>query len=1569
MELSGMFYWREWISASTVVWWLGTITPCVIIVYLVLLDLAYRLKPLRGLFRWVTTPFTNFLVLEDLLDPVGKTVQPPVWKRRILVVLPAAEALSWIALFFYTLLVPNSLWLIRSGVSAILWSGIAIGLTACSPSSPPYLLLLFCLEAVITAIGDLYLSVSGLPEHIGYTLLSVFWVFIPSLLLFLLGTLPLQPVLPVINVARVGEPSTNEDTNPEDAASLWQWMSFSYVEPVFKSAGDYTLNEEDVWTLSPFFKHKNIFHKCLQYFELHPTHSLLRFLIVSNSLDLILDLTLELWSAVVGFVPPFALQRILAAIEDPSPSAKETAYFYAFVTFLANLSFAQKDMFQTWHTRRCYERTRGQLFCALHYKALKRRDISGKHATSSNDEGEEETSADLGKVVNLMQGDAYAVAQRFWEFSGIFAAPVRLAIALVFLYRILGWSSLAAVAVVLAAYILNWPLAMYNILITRASWKAKDKRMNIVNELFQNLRLLKCYGWERFWESKVTDAREDELKWRVRENVIATLTGFIWTWMPSATALSTFLCYTLLAGEKLSVSKAFTAIALFSYLQEPMTALPGQIFALLHAYVSMQRIEAFLKEDEVPDWASSLKRKTTERKPLPSTSSQPPPLRRRSPGPLEDETTVGFEKAIFTWNMVPRGRQHTPFKLGPLNLTFPTGRLSLVSGATGSGKTALLLSLLGEMACMEGKVLMDKRGGKVGYCAQTPWLEHATIRDNIIFGSRFGPSNDGFDEVRYDAVLEACALKRDLAIFEAGDLTEIGEKGITLSGGQRARIALARALYSHASCILLDDPLAAVDMHTAQHLVAALSGPLGRDRTIILVTHHISLCLPISSFLVELFQGSVRRFGFVDELRKNGYLKEVIEREDLVPEAYQPVHEFPTVSSKQKFTPESEPDVFAGTPPEREATSPILNQEQSRKGKLIEAEKRAEGRVSYRTYWTYVRAAGVWTWMVTVFLMIFIRLATVVNQVFIAAWSEAYGPEDRLWLGVQNTRQAFLTVYASAAALVMLPKFEVPWKNFPPPEVSVRPWVITFSVICSTSAVLLFAYTALGYYASLQASRSLFLKMLGRLVRAPSRFLDVTPIGRILNRFTADINAVDGALQNSARGAISGMLNFLISSFVIIWVVPNFAPVAVVLAWFYIRIALPYIRASRDLRRLESISLSPAFAGFDELLNGLPHIRAFAMEERYQETFYEKVDKFQSFDHVYWLCSGWLRWRYDCLGSVVVFFATTFALLANVSNGLAAIVIVQSAVFAEASRQLVRVLAQVELDFNSVERIVEYLEVPQEGPLVTDQRPPAYWPSTEGQVHVENLVVKYSESLPHALDRISFTVQSREKIGVVGRTGSGKSTLALSLLRMVEATEGKIVIDGIDISTIGLEDLRSRVTMISQDVALFSGTVRSNLDPFEQYSDVECLDVLRRCHLTALLERRHRTTSNILDMPIDKGGSLSAGERQLMALARAILRRTSVIIMDEATSQIDVELDEEIQRTIREELQGTIVLTIAHRLNTVLDYDRVLVLGEGRIIEFDTPASLLKKQGGVFRTMCRASSDWSKMKEKVKVAI
>ncbi|KAJ1310996.1 hypothetical protein OPQ81_009504 [Rhizoctonia solani] len=1241
---------------------LGTFIPalffllCTFIVYLI--RVLYLWKPTRTLLHLFSRPFQSFLTLDDISEYNSsiKPIEVPSIEGKCLRILCFTQAVGWV--FWATLCVVNGSKLFELAGPVLLALSWAFQFAQLFPlpASAPYILFFFAILNLLSACVDVvYYRPDPKDIYNTSSLLGGIRAVLCGAIIFLVGRFPVTPVLPGPNVAMTGDPLTNELTSPEDGVSLWGWLTFSFMGPLFALAdersvrssesGKFSLNDEDIWSLSPTFAHRNVFRRCLREMEERgQDFSLLWYLLKANSLDLILDITLETYSAIAGFIPPYALQRILRALEQSQDSgAPREAYIWGLVTFIAHMSFAQIDIVHRWHSRRCYERTRGTLFCALHYKALKRRDLSGATHTDKQDE-KDTSSADIGRIVNLMQGDAYAVAQRFWEFSAVFSAPVRLGIALYFLFRVLGWSSFAGVLVVLFAYAINYPLARWNISITRQSWKARDHRMSAVSELLTSLRFLKYMGWESRWLTRVKHARAVELAWRVQENICSVLIAFIWTWVPSAVVLVAFTSYTLLAKEPLTVSRAFTAIEVFSQLQGPMSQLPQQIFALLHASVSMQRIQTFLDETEVEDWASSIKRPDEA---------------------LDTEVVsnkIGFQNASFVWHLNPSEivdpiKSHADFKLADITLEFPLGRLTLITGATGSGKSSLLAALLGEMTCVAGQVYLDKRRHAVSYAGQLPWLEHATIRENILYGLPY-------NQARYEAVLDACALRPDLKIFPAGDQTEIGEKGVSLSGGQRARCALARAVYSYSRTVLLDDPLAAVDMHTARHLVdKCLAGPLMQGRTIILVTHHVRMCLDTASYLVELSNGRITQRGTIADLRGKQQLSAILQTQpeddtiEAEPEMTAVMSEVPQIN-------EADVDASdAATPPT--STEETIRQQNSNIGKLVDEEARAEGRVSLKTYWTYIKAASVWSWFASLVLLLAVRGITIGSQLFLAKWSEAYDRQPKIHPALAFSQSVSNGFWS--------------WLDkLPPPTVNSVPWLLVYLSISLTGAFTVLSYLVIGYWSSLLASRSLFTAMLDRVVRAPSRWLDVTPVGRILNRFVSDIGAVDSALNPSARAALSGTINFIASFLVIVLFVPSFLPFALVIAWLYIRIAPPFVRASRDLRRLESISLSPAFSGFDELLHGLVHVRAFGAETRYQEAFYKKVDRFQKFDHQYWNCSFWLMWRYDCLGSVVVMLGTLFALLSGVLAGTAAIVIVQAGVFAEASRQLVRVFAQLE---------------------------------------------------------------------------------------------------------------------------------------------------------------------------------------------------------------------------------------------------------------------------------------------------
>jgi len=646
------------------------------------------------------------------------------------------------------------------------------------------------------------------------------------------------------------------------------------------------------------------------------------------------------------------------------------------------------------------------------------------------------------------------------------------------------------------------------------------------------------------------------------------------------------------------------------------------------------------------------------------------------------------------------------------------------------------------------------------------------------------------------------------------------------------------------------------------------------------------------------------------------------------------------------------------------------------------------------------------------------KLLGVAEKVWIMWWGEAYGS------GKVSTAYAFITSSSSYAieqralitdelpgshdlahAIHGLQSFDAPLSQMSLPSAKEHPlfFIGIYSALGLGSAFIGVLTAIAQYTGALRASRVLFRQLLVSVVRATMRWHDTTPQGRMLNRFSKDIETVDSSLAGSLQAVNSSLATFAASVITVAFIFPLFLLPATIIGYVYRLLAVGYLNTGRDLRRMESNSRSPIFSGFGELLEGIVTVRAFSAEKRFLDSLHTKVDLTTQMWYSFWMTNRWLLLNFDTLGALSVLVTTLFALSGWVKTGIAALCITSAMAFTNSIYWACRFWTGLELDLNSVERVVEYLELPQEPPVIVEShRPPAYWPSSnsENLIVVEDLVIKYAPELPPVLHNVSFTLKGRERVGLLGRTGSGKSTLAMSILRFIDPANGRILIDGIDITTIGLDDLRSRVTFIPQDATLFSGTLRENLDPFNDHDDLECLDVLHRVQMITdgayESQRSSRQASRAATRPssptqgdqsptasssaaastteiesktpvtletkISPGGTnFSQGQRQLIAMARALLRRSSIIVLDEATSSIDFATDSKIQATIREEFGGSLLLTVAHRLKTVIDYDRLIVLDKGVISEFDTPWNLIQKEDGIFRNMALKSGMFAEL--------
>ncbi|GAA5840283.1 hypothetical protein JCM9279_002335 [Rhodotorula babjevae] len=1494
-------------------------------------------------------------------------------------------------------------------------------------------------------------------------------------------------------IATDDEPDDAKDQivleSPERAVTLGSWIVFSWVEALIAKGKKHQLGYRDVWKLPSTMQSWGVKQDAQ---ALKSTRIIGR-VFYNNSLDLILSLTLGLTSSFLSYASPFFLKQILEALTPPAPgepydpTLRQSAYIYALLAFVAQVSRAEVDLQQLWHERRAITRARTGLMGEVYEKALKRRDASGatgkdeaapkkkkdaaasaaSAAAAGQGKGagakgkktipEARGSTSTGKIVSLMAGDVNKIANQLMSLSSIFGAPFELAIAITFLYQILGWTCLVGLGVMALALPINHVLVKRRLRIHRKMLASRDARMEILNELFQAIRFIKYSGDEESWLGRVFTARKIELDWLLKTRMNNLAINALWNFSPDLVMIVSIACFTLVAHQQLTVPVAFTALALFGMVRSPMTMLPTSITQLLQTWVSIQRLEQFFQDEEVDPWVSSLRSDTA----APSSSAD---------GGVE----VGISSGTFKYHekdsaeATPAppapaasadGDAERKFELADVDVRFPEGKLSLVCGPTGSGKTSLFLALLGEMTCVSGVVHLRKGSAGsdldsstglydgVAYAAQLPWLQHDSIRNNILFGSPY-------EEERYQQVIEACALQADLEMFDAGDETEIGERGISLSGGQKARVALARAVYSRAKTVLLDDPLSAVDSHTARHLFRkCLRGPLLEHRTVLLITHHISLCLTSADYVVRLSEGRVTLQGRVDELDKNELTTELIEDDDAADDAEQADDEAQKLSKNGKVDSkdphEAEhaaalaalgPASSAGATPG--ASTPIPGSESAaaskRSGKFIVEEKRATGRVKLSVYNLYLKSAGYYTWVFMVALLFVGRAGRVADRAFFRWWGESYRISDSLLVRVFMPTQGQIALSALDAQAYALPHVPSP----PSASDDVSFWIIGYTVICLLNLAITVIGILAAFHGSFKAARSLFKSSLIRVIYAPFRYFDTTPSGRILNRYATDFPIIDGSLTDQVRITLTHAFSFIINVGVVVIVSPRFIPPAVLIVWLYAYYALMFVKTSRDLRRLESNARSPIFSKFGETLQGIVTVRAFGSERRFLKGLWDSVDRMQAVAYASAMSNRYLLWRFDCLGAVAVTTTIYLALFTGLSPGVAALAITSAQGLVQSIYWLCRWWSALEVDLNAVERITELLKTPQEPPqVIPGTRPPATWPSSVGGISVEQLVLSYAPDLPPVVKDVSFDIPPRSKVGLCGRTGSGKSTLATSLLRFTDPSSGRIIIDGIDITTIGLHDLRSAVTLIPQEAVLFSGTVRSNLDPFGQHTDAACLEVLDRVGLINTSTAPTAPTSAIPSrapspsrMPTDEpaptasepgdgrilstttgkglagdptsaladsattqtsegstavavsnglaaqqvgsgrmsvslgsqvspgGNNFSAGQRQLLALARALLRKSRIIVMDEATASVDFATDAKIQRTIREEFSESLVLTIAHRLRTIADYDLVLVLDQGAVVEYDAPATLMRNKDGVFRKMCEKAADWSELR-------
>ncbi|XP_017725433.1 PREDICTED: ATP-binding cassette sub-family C member 8 isoform X2 [Rhinopithecus bieti] len=1188
-----------------------------------------------------------------------------------------------------------------------------------------------------------------------------------------------------------------------------------------------------------------------------------------------------------------------------------------------------------------------------------------------------------GQICNLVAIDTNQLMWFFFLCPNLWAMPVQIIVGVILLYYILGVSALIGAAVIILLAPVQYFVATKLSQAQRSTLEYSNERLKQTNEMLRGIKLLKLYAWENIFRTRVETTRRKEMTSLRAFAIYTSISIFMNTAIPIAAVLITFVGHVSFFKEAdFSPSVAFASLSLFHILVTPLFLLSSVVRSTVKALVSVQKLSEFLSSAEIREEQCAPREPTPQgpaskyqavEEGLPSLhSSQPggssPPnhpqplkvVNRKRParedcwgltGPLQslvpsaegdaDNCCVQIMGGYFTWT--PDGIP----TLSNITIRIPRGQLTMIVGQVGCGKSSLLLAALGEMQKVSGAVFWSsslpdsetgedpsperetatgsdiRKRGPVAYASQKPWLLNATVEENIIFESPF-------NKQRYKMVIEACSLQPDIDILPHGDQTQIGERGINLSGGQRQRISVARALYQHANVVFLDDPFSALDIHLSDHLMQAGILELLRDdkRTVVLVTHKLHY-LPHADWIIAMKDGTIQREGTLKDFQRSEcqlfeHWKTLMNRQDQELEKE-------TVTERKATEP---PQGLSRTMSSRDG---LLQDEEEEEEEAAESDEddnlssvlhqRAE--IPWRACAKYLSSAGILLLSLLVFSQLLKHMVLVAIDYWLAKWT------DSALTLTPAARNCSLSQECSLDQTV---------------------YAMVFTVLCSLGIVLCLVTSVTVEWTGLKVAKRLHRSLLNRIILAPMRFFETTPLGSILNRFSSDCNTIDQHIPSTLECLSRSTLLCVSALAVISYVTPVFLVALLPLAIVCYFIQKYFRVASRDLQQLDDTTQLPLLSHFAETVEGLTTIRAFRYEARFQQKLLEYTDSNNIASLFLTAANRWLEVRMEYIGACVVLIAAVTSisnsLHRELSAGLVGLGLTYALMVSNYLNWMVRNLADMELQLGAVKRIHGLLKTEAESyeGLLAPSLIPKNWPD-QGKIQIQNLSVRYDSSLKPVLKHVNALISPGQKIGICGRTGSGKSSFSLAFFRMVDTFEGRIIIDGIDIAKLPLHTLRSRLSIILQDPVLFSGTIRFNLDPERKCSDSTLWEALEIAQLKLVV----KALPGGLDAIITEGGeNFSQGQRQLFCLARAFVRKTSIFIMDEATASIDMATENILQKVVMTAFADRTVVTIAHRVHTILSADLVIVLKRGAILEFDKPEKLLSRKDSVFASFVRA---------------
>ena len=1122
-----------------------------------------------------------------------------------------------------------------------------------------------------------------------------------------------------------------------------------------------------------------------------------------------------------------------------------------------------------------------------------------------------------GRVVNLMSTDTYRVDQACGMMHMCWTSPVAIVITLIVLLINLTYSALAGFGLLVIGIPILTRAIKSLFRRRRAINKITDQRVSLTQEILQSVRFVKYFGWESSFLERIGSIRKKEIRAIQILLSMRNAINAVSMSLPIFASMLSFITYSL-SNHALDPAPIFSSLALFNSLRMPLNLLPMVIGQVIDAWASLGRIQDFLVAEEQSDdfiWdmkssnALSMQHAdfTWERTIVQDTNVE------QSKKQMKEARSAA--QAIEKFSKAPDSAsdltQLEPFKLQDMDFSVGRNELIAVIGGVGSGKSSLLAALAGDMRRTNGSVTM---GASRAFCPQYAWIQNASVKENILFAK-------DFDRTWYESVIDACALQPDLEMLPNSDLTEIGERGITVSGGQKQRLNIARAIYFNSDIVLMDDPLSAVDAHVGRHIFDRAICGLLKDKCRVLATHQLHV-LSRCDRIIWMQEGRIETIDTFANLMANN-------------EAFQKLMASTAQEEKvEKAAADHEDEI------QDEKKAAQKRKVAKRGAALMQQEERAVKSVSWGVYAAYIRASGsILFGPVVILLLIISQGANIATSLWLSWWtSNKFGYSTGQYIG-------------------------------------------TYAALGVVQAFLMFAFSVSLSVLGTRSSRVMLQRSMYRVLRAPMSFFDTTPLGRITNRFSKDVDIMDNNLTDAMRMYFF-TLAMIISVFILIIVYFYYFAIALGPLFLMFLFSASYYRASaREMKRHESILRSGVFARFGEAVSGTSSIRAYGVQDQFIKTVRDAIDEMNAAYYLTFSNQRWLAVRLDTIGNLLVFTTGILVVTSrfDVSPSIAGLVLSYILSIVQMIQFTVRQLAEVENAMNSTERLHYYgTELDEEPPLhlkdVSDS-----WPQN-GEIVFNEVQMRYREGLPLVLRGLNMTVAGGERIGIVGRTGAGKSSIMSTLFRLVELSGGSISIDGINIATVGLKDLRTRLAIIPQDPTLFRGTIRSNLDPFHEHTDLELWSALRQSDLIdadAKLDDKNPGRIHLDGIVEEEGLNFSLGQRQLMALARALVRGSQIIVCDEATSSVDMETDQKIQKTIATGFKGKTLLCIAHRLKTIIGYDRICkssisgrvllrcaanlltlgctgVMDQGTIAELDTPLTLWE-EGGIFRGMCEQS--------------